>query len=191
MHSRIRAGFIVAAAASLMSSAALAQTAQPNAGSTATTVTSTTTTVTATNWMTQEAAGQWRTSKMIGLNVFNNSNEKIGAISELIVDRSGKLQAAVVGAGGFLGLGERDVAVPYDQINWVFQPVASSSTSTTPTTTGAASTINPNSEVAHPSADNRAEAIIDNASARSYPDHAVLNMTKEQLKAAPEFKFSR
>ena len=191
MHSRIRAGFIVAAAASLMSSAALAQTAQPNAGSTATTVTSTTATVTATKWMTQEAAGQWRTSKMIGLNVFNNSNEKIGAISELIVDRSGKLQAAVVGAGGFLGLGERDVAVPYDQINWVFQPVASSSTSTTPTTTGAASTINPNSEVAHPSADNRAEAIIDNASARSYPDHAVLNMTKDQLKAAPEFKFSR
>ena len=120
MHSRIRAGFIVAAAASLMSSAALAQTAQPNAGSTATTVTSTTTTVTATNWMTQEATGQWRTSKMIGLNVFNNSNEKIGAISELIVDRSGKLQAAVVGAGGFLGLGERDVAVPYDQIDWVY-----------------------------------------------------------------------
>ena len=191
MHSRIRAGFIVAAAASLMSSAALAQTAQPNAGSTATTVTSTTTTVTATKWMTQEAAGQWRTSKMIGLNVFNNSNEKIGAISELIVDRSGKLQAAVVGAGGFLGLGERDVAVPYDQINWVYQPVASSSTSTTPTTTGAASTVNPNSEGAHPSADNRAGAIIDNASARSYPDHAVLNMTKEQLKAAPEFKFSR
>jgi hypothetical protein len=93
----------------------LAQTAQPNAGSTATTVTSTTTTVTATKWMTQEAAGQWRTSKMIGLNVFNNSNEKIGAISELIVDRSGKLQAAVVGAGGFLGLSERDVAVNMDQ----------------------------------------------------------------------------
>jgi sporulation protein YlmC with PRC-barrel domain len=159
-----------------MSSAALAQTAQPNAGSTATTVTSTTTTVTATKWMTQEAAGQWRTSKMIGLNVFNNSNEKIGAISELIVDRSGKLQAAVVGAGGFLGLGERDVAVPFDQIDWVSQPVAS--TSTTPTTTGAAS-------------NNRTEAVIDNASARSYPDHAVLNMTKEQLKAAPEFKFSR
>jgi sporulation protein YlmC with PRC-barrel domain len=170
MHSHIRLGFIMAtAAASLMSSAALAQTAQPSAGLPATTVT-------ATSWMTQEAAGQWRTSKMIGLNVFNNSNEKIGAISELIVDRSGKLQAAVVGAGGFLGLGERDVAVPFDQIDWVSQPVAS--TSTTPTTTGAAS-------------NNRTEAVIDNASARSYPDHAVLNMTKEQLKAAPEFKFSR
>jgi sporulation protein YlmC with PRC-barrel domain len=182
MRSPIHSGFILATvAASLMSSAAFAQTAQSKADSA-------TTTVTATSWMTQEAAGQWRTSKMIGLNVYNNSNDKIGAISELIVDRSGKLEAAVVGVGGFLGLGEHDVAVPYSQINWVYQPVASANTSTTPTTTGAASTVDRNSEGAHPSAD---KAVIDTASARSYPDHAILNMTKDQLKAAPVFKFSR
>jgi ribosomal 30S subunit maturation factor RimM len=105
MHSHIRAGFIIAAAASLMSSAALAQTVQPKADSTATTVISTTTAVTATKWMTQEAAGQWRASKLIGLNVYNNDNEKIGGITELIVDRSGKLDAVVVGAGGVPRLG--------------------------------------------------------------------------------------
>jgi ribosomal protein L18 len=81
-----------------MLSAAFAQTVQPRADSTATTVTSTTTAVTATKWMTQEAAGQWRASKLIGLNVYNNDNEKIGGITELIVDRSGELDAAVVGA---------------------------------------------------------------------------------------------
>jgi ribosomal 30S subunit maturation factor RimM len=113
MHSHIRAGFIIAAAASLMSSAALAQIVQPRADSTATTVTSTTTAVTATKWMTQEAAGQWRASKLIGLNVYNNDDDKIGGITELIVDQSGKLDAVVVGAGGFLGLGEHDVAIPY------------------------------------------------------------------------------
>jgi hypothetical protein len=64
MHSHIREGFIIAAAASLMSSAALAQTVQPRADSAATTVSSTTTAVTATKWMTQEAAGQWRASKL-------------------------------------------------------------------------------------------------------------------------------
>jgi sporulation protein YlmC with PRC-barrel domain len=155
------------AAASLMSSAAYAQT----------TVTSTKTTVTSTNWMTQEAAGQWRASKLMGLNVYNNDNENIGDISELIVDRSGKIEAVVVGVGGFLGMDQHDVAVPYSQISWAYQPLASSrnSTSAAPmTTTGAANTANRNSE-----------------NARSYPDHAVLNMTKDQLKAAPEFKFSR
>jgi len=116
---RVLAGIAVA---SLMSSAVLAQTPQPNAGPTATSITATTTTTT--NWMTQEAAGQWRTSKMLGLNVYNNDNEKIGDIAELVMDKNGKLEAVVIGAGGFLGIGERDVAVPYDQIAWVFGPVA-------------------------------------------------------------------
>jgi sporulation protein YlmC with PRC-barrel domain len=172
MHSHIRSGFILAAAAAaLMSSAALAQTAQPNAGA-ASTTTATTTTVSTANWLTQETAGQWRTSKMIGLNVYNSVSDKIGAISELVVDRSGKIEAVVVGAGGFLGLGEHDVAVPYDQISWSSQPVGSSGIGTAPTTTGAATS-------------QKSE------NPRSYPDHAVLNMSKDQLKAAPAFKFSR
>jgi sporulation protein YlmC with PRC-barrel domain len=175
MHFHIRSGFIVAAAAaSLMSSAALAQTVEPNTSSTATTVAATTTVVPVTSWKTQEAVGQWRASKMIGLNVYNSLSEKIGAISELIVDRSGKLDAVVVGAGGFLGMGERDVAVPYSQIEWSYQPVATSGIGTPPTTTGAASTASQSPE-----------------DARSYPDHALLNMSREQLKAAPAFKFSR
>jgi len=177
MRVHTRSGFVMAvAAASLMSSAALAQTSQPSTASPSTTVTATTTSVTATTWMTQEAAGQWRTSKMIGLNVYNNDNEKIGAISELIVDRSGKLEAVVVGVGGFLGLGEHDVAIPYGQVSWAYQPVSLSRTSTSaaPITTGAGNVANRSAE-----------------GPRSYPDHAVLSMTKEQLKAAPEFKYSR
>jgi sporulation protein YlmC with PRC-barrel domain len=175
MHAYIRTGFIVATGvATILSSAAFGQTPQLNAGPAATTATATTTTVTTTSWMTQEAAGQWRASKLIGLNIYNSVNEKIGAISELIVDRSGKLDAVVVGAGGFLGIGERDVAVPYSQIEWSYQLVASSGIGTPPTTTGAASTASRDSE-----------------NPRSYPDHALLNMSKDQLKAAPAFKFSR
>jgi sporulation protein YlmC with PRC-barrel domain len=165
MRSHIRFNVVLATAvASMMSSAALAQEAQLQPsyamGTTATT----------TNWMTQEATGQWRASKMVGLNIYNDDNEKIGDIAELIVDRSGKLEAIVVGAGGFLGIGERDVAVPYDQIKWVFTAVPSPRTSTGPTTSGTA---------------------ITSSERYSYPDHAVLSMTKDQLKAAPAFKFSR
>jgi sporulation protein YlmC with PRC-barrel domain len=176
MHSPARSRFIMAiTAASLMSSAASAQTAQPNAGPSDTSVTSTTTTLTTTKWMTEEKADQSRTTKLIGLNVYNSNNEKIGDIAELIVDRSGKLEAVVVGAGGFLGVGERDVAVPYSQINWAYQPVASSSAGTAPiTTTGAEKSASQSPE-----------------NARFNPDHAVLNMTKDELKAAPAFTFSR
>ena len=116
MHSHTRFNVVLAiGAASLMSSVAFAQTVEPKSGQTSITA-ATTSTVTTTKWMTEEATGQWRASKMIGLNIYNDDNEKIGDITELIVDRSGKLEAIVVGAGGFLGLGERDVAVPYDQI---------------------------------------------------------------------------
>ena len=170
----MRSYFILAiGTASLMSSIALAQTVEPKAGPIATTVTATTTTVTTSKWMTEQATGQSSASKLIGLYVYNSVNEKIGAISDLIVDQSGKLNAVVVGAGGFLGMGERDVAVPYDQIEWSYLPVASS-VGAPPTTTGTASTASANAATASP-----------------YPNHALLNMSKEQLKDAPAFKFSR
>src|SRR5260221_10682724 len=54
--------------------------------------------------------GEWRASKMTGLNVYNSSNEMIGAVKELIVDKGGATNAVVIGAGGFLGMGEHDVA---------------------------------------------------------------------------------
>jgi hypothetical protein len=66
---------------------------------------------------------------------------------------------------------------------WMYLPAAQSRASTAPVTTGAASTVDRNSEGAHPSGD---KAVIDTASARSYPDHAVINITKDQL-----IKFSR
>jgi sporulation protein YlmC with PRC-barrel domain len=181
MHSQMRAGFIIAVAASLISSTVIAQTVQPKADPTIPGVTGT-------KLMTQEAAGQWRGSKLIGLNVYNDDNEKIGGITELIVDKSGKLDAVVVGAGGFLGLGEHDVAIPYSEIRWMYVPGAQSSANAASVPTGAASPVDQNSAGAHPAAD---KAFLDAASARPYPDHAVINLTKEQLKAAPAFKFSR
>ena len=143
--------------------------------------------VNAPKWMTEEAAGQWRASKLIGLNVYNNDNEKIGGITELIVDESGKLDAVIVGAGGFLGVGEHDVAITYDQITWMYLPGVQSSVNA-PVSTGGAKGTERNLEGAHPAAD---KAFMDAARARPYPDHAVINVTKEQLKTAPAFKYSR
>ncbi|ULL01640.1 PRC-barrel domain-containing protein [Bradyrhizobium sp. I71] len=120
----------------------------------------------------------WRASKLMGLNVYNEANEKLGDINELLVDKSGKINAVVIGIGGFLGMGEHDIAVSMDKLKFVEEPVRTSSTgnSTTTretTTTGAASTST--------SSRNTNDWV---------PDHAVMSGNKEQLKALPQFKYS-
>jgi sporulation protein YlmC with PRC-barrel domain len=102
----------------------------------------------------QAYKGQWRLYKMIALDVYNQNDEKVGDISELLVDQTGKIQTAILGVGGFLGVGERLVSVNFDQLKFVNQPVElkiASSTQAAPaptrnaetatqTTTGAATT---------------------------------------------------
>jgi sporulation protein YlmC with PRC-barrel domain len=128
--------------------------------------------------------GNWRASQMVGLNVYNDNNESLGTINDLLTDRSGNIKAVVIGVGGFLGVGEHLVAVPFDKIKFVSEPMAYTGVSggqnpagTRPassTTTGAATTS------AAP------------AAAKPnpwYPDHALYNATKDELKALPEFKY--
>ena len=128
-----------------------------------------------------QTLGTWRTSKMISLNVYNNNNEKIGDINELITDSSGKIDAVVIGVGGFLGMGERNVGLPWSQLKFVMEPrpANAASSSTTQTTTVGAGAGTPATTTTTTTV----------ASTREYPDHVVINMTKEQLAALPAFKY--
>jgi sporulation protein YlmC with PRC-barrel domain len=59
----------------------------------------------------------YRMSKLIGSSVINDKNEKIGTVDDVIADKDKKqLSFAVLQVGGFLGLGGRLVAVPYDSL---------------------------------------------------------------------------
>ena len=49
-------------------------------------------------------------------NVYDQSNQKVGEIMDLLVNQSGQIEAAMVGVGGFLGAGEKDVAVNFNAI---------------------------------------------------------------------------
>src|SRR5688572_14130915 len=66
--------------------------------------------------------GEWRGSKLTGLAVYNNNDERVGEINELIVGKDGKLESVVLGVGGFLGIGEHDVAVPFSRVTFVEEP---------------------------------------------------------------------
>jgi sporulation protein YlmC with PRC-barrel domain len=137
--------------------------------------------------------GDWRTSKVVGLKVYNDDNSSIGSINDLLTDRSGNIKAVVIGVGGVLGVGEQLVAVPFDKIKFVNQPVPSATASTT-TTTPSAVGDRPASSTTTGAAGNTmptgaSPAMTANANPW-YPDHAVFNATKDELKAMPEFKYS-
>ena len=59
----------------------------------------------------------WSAKKdIIGKAVYNDNNEKIGDVNDVIFSRNNSASFVVVGAGGFLGMGEHDVAVPLSRI---------------------------------------------------------------------------
>ena len=60
--------------------------------------------------------GELRARKLIGSPVYNEQNEKVGSVDDLIVKDGGHIVMAVVSIGGFLGLGNKLVAVPYGQM---------------------------------------------------------------------------
>jgi len=168
------------AGTALLASVAFAQS--PPAASD-TTKNSPTTTMSDTSKSPSSFQGDWRASKLVGLNVYNDKNESVGSINDMLTDKNGKIVAVVIGVGGFLGVGEHLVAVPFEKVKFSDQPVAYTGasnapakpggTSTTTTTTGAATTGTTSSKP-NP----------------WYPDHAIFNATKDELKAMPEFKYS-
>jgi hypothetical protein len=91
--------------------------------------------------------GDGLSSKLIGLDIYNNANQDIGQIKDIAMNPNGHSQAYIVSVGGFLGLGEHYVAV------------------------------NPS-----------AVQISYNATDKKW--HASMNASADQLKAAPEFKYS-
>ena len=48
--------------------------------------------------------------------VYDNQDNKIGDVNDLLVDKDGRIGAAIVGVGGFLGAGEKNVAVPFNAL---------------------------------------------------------------------------
>ena len=124
--------------------------------------------------------GDWRASKVVGLNVYNEKNENVGSINDLLMDKSGSIKAAVISVGGFLGMGARLVAVPYDKVKFVTEPVAY---------TGMAGA--PNAGGARPQNTTTGSTAPQPVKANPwYPDHAMINGTTEELKAMPEFKYT-
>lgn len=105
------------------------------------------------------AAGDWSASKMSGVNVYNDANDKIGEISDVIVNSQEQVRGVVVEVGGFLGMGTHYVLIAMNSLKFANEAGKTTAGGTSKT------------------------------KREWFPDRAVLNLTKDQLKALPEFKY--
>ena len=128
--------------------------------------------------------GDWRASKVVGLNVYNEKNENVGSINDLLMDKEGNVKAAVISVGGFLGMGSRLIALPLDKVKFSETPVP------LPRPRSAAT--------CRPAPTRRPASTTTGSTAKAtsktnpwYPDHAMINGSKDELKNMPEFKFDR
>lgn len=78
----------------------------------------------------QAPTDAWRASRLVGLAVYGSDETRIGDINEVLLDREGRATIAVIGVGGFLGIGEKDVGVPFKALEWIAEPRAGAATST-------------------------------------------------------------
>jgi sporulation protein YlmC with PRC-barrel domain len=172
------------AVAGLAASALLASVAFAQQSPSATTDSATTAAPAAAS-DTSSFKGNWRSSKLVGLNVYNDSNESLGSINDLLTDKNGNIKGVVIGVGGFLGVGEHLVAVTFDKVKFVDDPIAYTGAATAPATGGA----RPSTGTTTTGAATTAPAPVVKKNPW-YPDHAMLSATKDQLKSMPEFKYS-
>ncbi|WP_171841645.1 PRC-barrel domain-containing protein [Blastochloris viridis] len=102
-------------------------------------------------------------SELMDANVYGSDGNSIGEISDILLDRGGQVHAVVFGVGGFLGIGEKNVAVPYNSLQIAMAPASSTAPA--------------------PSAANR----------RAWHDQyrITLNATRDQLRNAPAFSSQR
>lgn len=95
------------------------------------------------DYFAQQQSGEWLATKFIGKTVESSAGDDLGDVNDVIVGENGDVLGAVIGVGGFLGIGEKNVAVPFENISTAMK--------------------------------GENESVI------------VLNVTKEELEAAPDY----
>jgi len=113
------------AAAALLAGTAFAQTIQSDADTAASDATppaATDSAVPANDFVETQSTNEILATNLIGKTVRNREDERIADVSDLVVDENGRVTAAVLGVGGFLGMGKKSVAVPIESLETVATP---------------------------------------------------------------------
>ncbi len=137
-----------------------------------------------TTFVTQQAMDQWRGSKLVGVSVYGPDQKKVGSIKDILMDHDGNAKVIVVSVGGFLGIGSKDVAVPFKAMQWQTEGRAAATNPPPASTSGTGNGVAANEGAAPKTSPAEVEA------SQGYPDRGVLAMTRDQLKKAPDFHYA-
>jgi sporulation protein YlmC with PRC-barrel domain len=176
------------AAVTMGLSAALAQTATDPAKSPAPAASAAATATKSADVVTTQPDGTMRAPKLIGVAVYDRDNKDVGKIADLLLDHDGKVQAVVIGVGGVLGIGGKDVAVSYSALHWKTDPRQVAANGPAPGSAAGGTTGTTMTPAEKP-----VTKTVDPAKTEAYqgyPDRATVDMTEAELKAAPEFKYA-
>jgi hypothetical protein len=148
------------------------------------------------NFMQQQQSGQWSAEWLTNSNVYSPQDENIGTINDIILSSDGSVEAVVIGVGGFLGIGEKDVAVNFDALEMRPAPAAGTTAGTgtgqPPQRTDQPAQQQPpagqpatGQQVTAPPADRQQQQAVTGMGADNL--RIYVNASREQLEAAPEF----
>lgn len=137
--------------------------------------------------MTQQQPGQWLASKLIGTTVVSANNESIGDVNDVLMDRGGQSVAVVVGVGGFLGIGEKNVAVPFNSLEFTSRAAAAASGAASTGAASTATTATGSTATTGSSTAPSGTASTSAASSSDAPERIMLRMSKQDLQNAPAF----
>jgi sporulation protein YlmC with PRC-barrel domain len=138
----------------------------------------------------KQTVDQWRAPKLVGVDVYGADNKKVGTIKDVLMNHDGSAEAVVIGVGGFLGIGAKDVAVPFHSVQWKTEGRALPTQSSNPPG-GAPLSPSGNAQQPAPPPPEKKTNPAETEAGQGYPDKAVISMTEAQLKSAPEFKYAQ
>jgi sporulation protein YlmC with PRC-barrel domain len=132
---------------------------------------------------------QWRAPKLIGVGVFGSDDKQIGKIDDVLMSHDGKAETVVIGIGGFLGFGKKDVAVPFTAVQWRTEPRKMAATDQPPAPPTTAPLTGTGGQEATKPAMKETDPAATEAN-QGYPDKAILGVTLAELKSAPDFQYA-
>ena len=130
----------------------------------------------------RQSLTQWRAPLLIGVSVYDADGRLVGKIKDLLMSHEGVAAAVVIGVGGFLGFGAKDVAVPFAALQWRTDGRVSS-------TTYASLNAPPRSRGGARLRPRIVDPAVTEAK-QGRPDRAYVAMTLAQFQSAPQFEYA-
>lgn len=137
-------------------------------------------------YLTEQAENHISVNDFMGQPIYTADNESIGDINDLLVEKDGGVVAAVVGVGGFLGIGQKNVAIPFENIT-ITREIDNDTTAMT-TTDGTATTGTGTTATGTVATDTTATGTTSLEQVADAEVRLTTTETAESLRNAPEFR---